>query len=305
MTAAPPDAERRPGESAAAFEARIHALSKRIDTPCGGGHMAWHVWGDGKHPALLLFHGGFGSWRHWILNVVPLSRRFTVYAADLPGLGESAPLDDEYTAENIAATVSRGVDEIIAPPEPFHVAGFSFGGIIGGHLAALQGKRVGSYVAVAAGGLGLRAGRIPELESMRAGMSGEALATLHRTNLSRLMLHNADRIDDLAVHLQTETVRRARARSGRIPWTDTLARAMRRIHGDTAIAGIWGEKDVIDEFYLDKTRNLFQTIRPDCAFRVIENAGHWVMYERPAAFNAALLEILQSGCGRDPLHPGS
>lgn len=264
-----------------------------MDTKCGAGHMAWHVWGDGKHPALLLFHGGFGSWRHWILNVVPLSRRFTVYAADLPGLGESAPLTDEYTAENIASTVSRGVDELLPAPARIHIAGFSFGGIIGGHVAALQGERVGTYVAVGAGGLGLPAGRFPELESMRPGMKADDLLALHRTNLARLMFHNPDRIDDLAVHLQTETVRRARVRSGRIPWTDTLARAMRRIHADTAIAGIWGERDVIGGPYLKERREFFATVQPGCRFLVIEDAGHWVMYERPAAFNAALLETLE------------
>ncbi|MDX1512390.1 MAG: alpha/beta hydrolase, partial [Gammaproteobacteria bacterium] len=273
-------------------EARVHALSRRIETPCGRGRRVWHAWGNEQRPALMLFHGGFGAWRHWILNVVPLSRHFAVYAADLPGLGDSDQLANEYTAENIAAVVARGVDEILPPPARFHVAGFSFGGIIGGHVTALQGARAASYVTVGAGGLGLPAGRFPELESMRPGMSADELAALHRFNLSRLMIHDQDRIDDLAVHVQAETVRRARVRSGKIPWTDTLARAMRRIHDDTGIAAIWGENDVIYGPYLKERRDLFRAIRPGCEFRVIEDAGHWVMYERAAEFNAALLEVL-------------
>lgn len=286
------ESDQRTNESAEDYEARIQGLSRRLDTACGTGHMAWHVWGGENRPALLLFHGGFGSWRHWIRNVVPLCRQFTVYAADLPGLGDSAQLSNEYTAENIAETVSRGVDEIIPPPERFCVAGFSFGGIIGGHLAARQADRARVYVAVGAGGLGLPTGRFPELESMRSGMDAEARSALHRTNLSRLMIHDPARVDDLAVHLQTETVRRARARSGRIPWTDTLTQAMQRIHPATSIAGIWGAKDVIGGPYLNERRNLFRSIRSDAAFHVIEDAGHWVMYERPNAFNSALLDVL-------------
>ena len=64
----------------------IAAEAERIDTPCGDGTMAWRCWGSG--PPLVLLHGGYGSWMHWIRNVLPLSRQFTVIAPDMPGLGE-------------------------------------------------------------------------------------------------------------------------------------------------------------------------------------------------------------------------
>ncbi len=287
------DHARRAGESAADYESRIHAGAQRLETPCGQGRMVWHAWGDGALPPLVLFHGGFGSWRHWILNVVPLSQRFRVFAADLPGLGDSDRISDEYTAENIAATVSRGIDQIIPPPARFDIAGFSFGGIIGGHVAALQGRRVRSFTAVAAGGLGLTNAAFPGLESMRGGMAPEALMAVHRTNLARLMFHDPARIDDLALHVQTETVSRARVRSGKIPWTGTLTEALRRT--DTTLSGIWGQHDVIAAPYLHERKALFESLQPGCDFRVIEGAGHWLMYERPEAFNAALLSILDTG----------
>ena len=79
----------------------VAATSKAIKVPMGpssaggGGRQMWHVWGEGSgKPALLLFHGGSGSWIHWIRNVQPLSQHFTVYAADMPGLGDSDPSDD-------------------------------------------------------------------------------------------------------------------------------------------------------------------------------------------------------------------
>lgn len=292
MNPGAPDHERRPQESPAQYETRVHAAARRVETPCGDGRMVWHVWGDEAQPPLVLFHGGFGSWRHWILNVLPLSRRYRVIAADLPGLGDSDRISAEYTAENIAAEVSRGIDVLVPPPNRFHIAGFSFGGIIGGHISALKGKRVRSFTAVAAGGLGLRNAPYPQLESMSAASTPEALIGVHRANLSRLMISNPDRIDDLAIHVQTETVRRARVRSGKIPWTGTLTNALRRI--DTTLAGIWGENDVIAAPYMDDRIELFRSIQPGCDFRLLEDAGHWVMYERPDAFNATLVELLEA-----------
>lgn len=282
--------ELREGESPADFEARVYAAARRVETPCGIGRMVWHIWGGDACPSLVLFHGGFGSWRHWILNVLALSRKYRVIAADLPGLGDSDRIGEEYTAENIAAVVAAGVDRIVPPPARFHLAGFSFGGIIGGHVSALQGKRVHSFTAVAAGGLGLRNAPFPELESMNGASTPEALAVVHRTNLSRLMISNPDRIDDLAIHVQTETVRRARVRSGKIPWTGTLTDALKRI--DTTLSGIWGEKDAIAAPYMDDRIALFRSIQPGCDFRLIEDAGHWVMYECPEAFNTTLLDLL-------------
>jgi len=38
---------------------------------------------SGSGPDVVLFHGGMGSWKHWIRNVDPLAARFTVHALDL------------------------------------------------------------------------------------------------------------------------------------------------------------------------------------------------------------------------------
>ena len=70
----------------------------------------WHVWGEGSgKPALLLFHGGSGSWIHWIRNVQPLSQHFTVYAADMPGLGDSDPPDDVRDIWSVTHCVDHAV----------------------------------------------------------------------------------------------------------------------------------------------------------------------------------------------------
>jgi len=286
------DPPRGEGESPADYEARIHGESQLLRTPMDAGHIAWHAWGAPHAPPLVLLHGGFGSWRHWILNVIPLSRRFRVLAADLPGLGESDRLPHEYTPDHISREVLRGIDALAGDGAPFAMAGFSFGGIIGSHVAALAGERVTRFVAIAPGALGLTSRR-PELASLSARRrDARAVRAIHRINLGRLMIHDPNRIDDLALHVQAETVKRARARSGKIPWTDVAARALARC--TCPIAGVWGERDLIAEQHMHERVALFERLQPGCPFHVIEGAGHWVMYERPDRFNPLLAELAAS-----------
>ena len=86
----------------------IAAEADRVETSCGDGRMVWRLWGSG--PPLVLLHGGYGSWMHWIRNVLPLSRRFRVIAPDLPGLGKSATPPEPWTAAGFAAIIVQGLD---------------------------------------------------------------------------------------------------------------------------------------------------------------------------------------------------
>ena len=116
-------------EETKAFVDGVAAEAIRVETPCGDGKMVWRIWGAG--PPLVLFHGGYGSWTHWIRNVLPLSRSFTVIAPDLPGLGESATPPEPHTAEGLASILVGGIDLVLPRREPLHLAGFSFGGVLG------------------------------------------------------------------------------------------------------------------------------------------------------------------------------
>src|ERR1700756_4044334 len=111
-------------EETEAYVESIGTKAQLIETPCGDGGMVWRVWGGG--PPLLLLHGGYGSWMHWIRNVVPLSRRFTVAAPDLPGLGESATPPEPHTAEGLASIVVEGLEVVFPELGGLHIAGFSF-----------------------------------------------------------------------------------------------------------------------------------------------------------------------------------
>src|SRR5438270_12233852 len=109
-------------EETMAFVHGVAAEARRIETPCGDGHMMWRLWGEG--PPLVLLHGVYGAWTHWIRNVIPLSRAFTVAAPDLPGLGESATPPEPHTADGLASIIIRGLDILFSGHADLNIAGF-------------------------------------------------------------------------------------------------------------------------------------------------------------------------------------
>jgi len=131
-------------DGAAAFVSKVESLGTRAVTPCAAGSMVWRIWGEG--PPLVLLHGASGSWTHWIRNVLPLAARFRVLVPDMPGFGDSdAPLDP-HTAPGLADLVASGLDVILPPPTELDLAGFSFGGIVAGLMAARLERRVRTLV---------------------------------------------------------------------------------------------------------------------------------------------------------------
>lgn len=275
-------------DTPAAEVARLDAAARRIETPCGGGSMVWHVWGEG--PALVLLHGGYGSWTHWLRNIDALARRYRVIAGDLPGLGESATPPMPFTPEGLAAIIDAGLDRVLAPGERFHLAGFSFGAMLGSFVAAGRGAQLRSMTLVGSASMGLRRAPMQEMKPPRRHMSAAEVAELQRANLGILMFADKDRIDDLAVRLQCDNVDRARVKSRRFAHMDLLGPVLPRIAAP--LGGIWGERDITAYPWVDDRRDLLRRVQPEASFAVIPGAGHWVMYEAADAFDRALLDRL-------------
>ncbi len=282
MTDAPPSA----ADPKAVLD-DIQARAERFETPSGDGTMVWHVWGEGE--PLVLLHGGNGSWQHWVRNVETFAQHYRVVAADLPGLGESTALPgDPPTQADIATTVGAGLDRIIGAGTRYHIAGFSFGGMISSVLAAQHGERVRSLTVNGPGGLGGRA-RTLDLVSVRNRRGAERIEG-HRTNLARLMIHDPAKIDALALETQEWHSVRNRLKTPLLSRSMATAEAFAKVRAP--VNAIYGEFDAPAYPEIDRRAEMLRAVRPDVDFRVIPGAGHWTAYEAPEAFNAMLLEML-------------
>lgn len=266
----------------------LDAVSTRIETAHPHGKTVCRLWGDPAAPAIVLSHGSFGAWSHWVRNIGPLSARFQVLALDLPGMGESDQPPEPVSADSMGAIVAAAIDQALPAGKRFQLVGFSFGGIVGGQAALLLEDRIDRFTVIGSNALGLPLDTRGAMAKPHRGMTPDEIQEVHRQNLGVIMFGDPSRIDDLALALQQQNTRRARTRSGAIPRGDSLARALQTLK--IPIRGIWGEKDATAGRYLPDRQALFEAL-PTCeSFTIIPGAGHWAAYEAADQVNALLLD---------------
>lgn len=260
-----------------------------LRTPCGDGHMVWRRWGQGT--PLVLTHGGTGSWRHWAGNIAELSKHYTVYAADAPGLGDSDMMHEhpEITPESVSAIVASGLPDILPAGARFDIIGFSFGAMVATHVAAQHGDRARSLTIVGPAALGFSRPAVP-LEKVR-NKHGAARYEANRKNLGMFMYANPARITEEAVAIQDWNTVHARFKSKGFAGSTSLRDAAGR--ATARLTAVWGDGDITSFPSIEARMESLRSTRPDAALRVIKGAGHWVAYEAAEAFNALALEILR------------
>jgi 2-hydroxy-6-oxonona-2,4-dienedioate hydrolase len=250
--------------------------------------MAVHRRGHG--PDVVLFHGGMGSWKHWIRNVDALATRFTVHALDHPSYGESATVPRETSGPEYLDLVHRLFLEMFPGGAPLRLAGFSFGGAIAANLARRLGPRVTHLCLVSPGGFPRRRfGDRPTRSYKEAGDDDKLFREICRHNLLVNMLSEPASVTEEAVDIQAECVRRARFDSRKVSAGGTLL-------GDLAalrcrIRLLWGQRD---DSAFRPVSLLIGEIReavPALEVHRIPDAGHWSAYENAPEVNRLLLEF--------------
>jgi pimeloyl-ACP methyl ester carboxylesterase len=270
--------------------AAVEARGRRIDTPCGEGTMAWRVWGedDGARTPVVLGHGAQGAWSHWIRNIPVLAERFLVIAADLPGQGDSA-IPETPDHRGISKAIAEGLRAIVGE-RPVDFVGFSFSGIAFAHCAAYYPQVARRLILVGCGGLDTPHGHTHIQRA--SGLKGEERRAVLTSNLLGLMLQHPETVDELALHLLVANGRKARWVKADLVVPDRLIGILPEV--TVPVDAIWGE---LDRPHPDPALQeaALRTVKLDADFRVIPEAGHWAMYERPQAFDATLIAMLEAG----------
>ena len=259
------------------------------------GPMVWHEWGheslDQGASTLVLLHGGSGSWTHWIRNVAPLvADGFHVLAVDLPGFGDSA------LPEN-----GGDVDALI---EPLHAAwqmlrasdhvsflGFSFGGMTAALWLAAYPQDATNLILVGSPGLGIKSPHRVPLKGWRHLPTQALQLEAHRHNLLALMLHDENKLDELAMTVHRLNVARDRMPRRRLSGTPIVTDALPLIACPVHV--IYGEWDALYHGCMTDVENLVKNITPQLAsWQLVAGSGHWVQFEAPEAFQLALKKAL-------------
>jgi len=257
--------------------------------------MAVHRSGHG--PDLVLFHGGMGSWKHWIRNVEALGEHFTVHALDHPSYGDSARVPRDTTGPQYLDLVHDLLLEALPGAAPLRFAGFSFGAAIAANMARRLGPRVSHLALISPGGFPMRKfGERPIRSYKEAGGDDRLFREVCRHNLLVNMLGDPASVSEETVDIQVDLVRRTRFDSRKVSGGGTLL-------GDLAdvarrrgrICLLWGERD--DSAFRPAKLLIgeIQEAVPSLDVHRILKAGHWSAYENAPEVNRLLLEFFRSG----------
>lgn len=284
------------GEVESAEVLQWQMLAERVTQERDGAQVVLHHWqpasANGLAP-LVLFHGGSGSWTHWVRSIGPLlDAGNTVWAMDLPGFGASEAPAGVVDADDMLPVLAQ-VLQAQFPLQAVRLVGFSFGGMTAGMLAAAYPHLVEQLVVVGAPGMGLTPKHPFRLKGWRHLKDPREQLLHHIYNLGELMLHDRSGIDRDTVALHVANVRRDKLSRRRISSTGVLVRALAQVQ--CPVAAIYGARDVLYPEMLDEVERLMAANAAQWqGLQRVAGAGHWVQYENPQAFHAALLPLLKA-----------
>jgi pimeloyl-ACP methyl ester carboxylesterase len=261
------------------------ADAREIDTPTEeyldfpGGRV--HVLSGGTGPPLLFLHaaGGAGQWLefHGLL-----ARRHEVFAPDHPGFGGSDELAD---VEGVDDLVYHYIDVIerLGLERP-HIVGGSFGGWVAAELAVAAPHLIGSLVLLAPAGLRLPDHPIADLFIMKP---EQIVGTLYHdpARAAGFMPDEPD-VDAVLAAYRDAT---ALARFSWAPFlcNPKLERRLHRITAPTLVA--WAADDRLIPI---AHGHRYAELIPNSEFTVVDDCGHAMYFERPAAFADLVVDFL-------------
>lgn len=248
----------------------------------GGKRVSY--WTGGSGQPLVLLHGVAGDANlHWNRNFKRLTTRFTVYAPDLPGFGDSAPL--------ASPTLTAYVDWLNNFLR-FHklsgtiLIGHSMGASIARVYAAQSPAMVAGLVLVDGGHVPQVSPTVKLLMKLPF-VAGRALNRMKRLAFDdariKAMVHNQALCDDEFI----ANVKRHEAQFIPIVRRMLVTPPPAKLTPECPVLVLWGDDDRFESVSIGK--QLAELI-PSAVFETIENAGHMSMLDKPKEFSELIFE---------------
>ena len=246
----------------------------------------------GQGPDVVLLHGlfGMGSNLKGIARV--LSEHYRVHSLDLRNHGQS-PHTEFMDYPAMAADVAGYIQH--AGIKHCHVIGHSMGGKVAMQLALAKADMVGklviadiSPVAYAANHDEVFAGlEAVDLGQITTRKQVEAILSQHLSEpaVTQFLLRNLYRDGDKQFHWRMNIAalkhNYANIKAG-IDSTEVYSKPTLFIKGE------------LSDYIQPSHREAIMALFPKAELKVIQNTGHWLHAEKPAAFNQQLLKFLKA-----------
>lgn len=231
--------------------------------------------GDGS--AVLLVHGSGSDHTVWGHQLQGLKDRFSIAALDLNGHGRSPHRDGDALTE-FAADVQAVMDQL---GQPTVVMGHSLGGAVAQTLALQSPSNLRGIGLIGTGG--------------KLRVHPDLLATIDRdvneaADVLSQWLFSESASDELREKAHAQMTANGQAELARDFRACDAFNAMHRlqeIHVPTLVA-VGADDQMTPVKYSEHLRDAV----PNAYLRMIEDAGHMVMLERPDALNDAIAEFM-------------
>ena len=243
--------------------------------------------------SVVFVHGYLGGGAQWHEQRAALSGRFRVITPDLPGFGANSDTTAPTTIEGFAEFVLAQLSDLGL--RRFHLVGHSMGGMIAQEVVRCAPGRVDALVLYGTGPAGLLPGRFESIDTSRQRVKEGGVRSTARRIAATWFLAGAE-AKNYALAL---SIAEAASRQGALAGLS----AMEVWSGQSALTHIrsrclviWGDQD--RSYPWDQPEQLWRRI-PGAQLAVVPGCAHAVHLEKPALFNALLLDFL-SGGGREP-----
>jgi len=275
---------------------------ERKTVPYAGGQIAFHDVGQGD--PLFMLHGsgpGVTAWMNFAGNVPVFAEHFRCIVPDLPGYGNSSPIQGDPFAGTIDAVMAL-MDALGIARARF--IGNSFGGLICARLAADHPDRVDRLTCI--GGVGVPVFNPFPYEGIeRLAEFVEQPTREQITRWLRSMVYDkaivTDELVDLRFKSATDPV--ALETNRKIYSRENMAARAAGMAGPDAVQNFaylpkiqvpvflaWGRDDRVTP--LDGALVPLRLV-PNAELHVFPKCGHWAMIEQKAAFESAVLAFMK------------
>jgi pimeloyl-ACP methyl ester carboxylesterase len=250
-----------------------HAPAPRtITTPAGPVYV--DDGGKGGIPVVFV-HGNGGSSAQWKEQLGHLRATRRALAIDLPGMGQSpAPAGGDYSLRAMAAAIDAVTRELGL--RRFVLVGHSYAGAVVATYAARHGERLAGvvYADAAAAGVTLSA---EQKKQLLAALRADKMAVV-RAWFAPMLKPSAPAVRD-AVFASVEKTTVEAFSSALFSLGDYDAK--------TTVNAFTGPRFAIGASDIEAPSS-FHKVFPEIQSVRIEGAGHWLMLDKPEAFDAAL-----------------
>jgi pimeloyl-ACP methyl ester carboxylesterase len=266
---------------------RLRAQARTHVTGAPGQQITWAEWGPADAPVLVMLHGAYGSWPHFVRNIEAFASTNRILVPDQPGFGAS-DLPKDLSIAAVGRAVAQGLDDLIGRDTRYRVFGFSFGGSTGGRLMAEHRDRISHALLVAPAGISR--GAKPDMRGVR-NRRGTDLRDALAFNLRSIMFARDDSVTPQSIAVQHLGSSAARLRVERLDWGPGMRDVLVDFPGHVSLA--WGRQDAfIPEGETPDRAQIVTGWNPQADTHWLENTGHWAPYEAADEVNAILQDLL-------------